>query len=531
MKGILAVLLIFLLMVPSVQAAFETGEGVGETSTTAGSVGSGASGAAPGGGAKAPSGGGGGGGGTRLTLDSFVIYLDTWQKDNPALYQQMVKHLTQGVQVSPKDPYVALYHKGNRSVNREDMLKIFGYVQNSNTLDQRTTYFLSLEAKEPTQDFKKITQVPLVIQPFSYQEKDKLTCYFATWPEISTFGNLIKSGVFRQKTGEMSFRASVTDGSKTWTSDLWPDNAESQDYYGVLKLNLTNRPPTINNSSINLSIMNPRFNDPFEYKANITDPDGDMLNITLHILDEQEHEYKNRTQMIKGGGPVSFNSREYDLFSEGDAGKNFSYYYSFDDELAFNKTEPKKGPYIRRAPLLFVDKLDCIPESRNYYWWQWYTFYARVKNMNPEEANVDFTLFAKTGDNEWRSVGDRKTVKIGPEPSMVYFNTTKPFVVNDENMTFSYMIKYSEYDQRGKDTIEAIGSRINPKIVPYSIKDPIILLNLALIFFLVVAGSLLIERKLKRGIEAQESSKKVQNKVKPSNDTMSSILRIIRKGD
>ena len=62
---------------------------------------------------------------------------------------------------------------------------------------------------------------------------------------------------------------------------------------------------------------------------------------------------------------------------------------------------------------------------------KWYNFYLRVKNLNPEESNVDFTLLVKTGDNEWKSVGDRKTVKIGPEPSMVYFNKTKPFVVND----------------------------------------------------------------------------------------------------
>jgi hypothetical protein len=81
-----------------------------------------------------------------------------------------------------------------------------------------------------------------------------------------------------------------------------------------------------------------------------------------------------------------------------------------------------------------------------------------------------------------------------------------PFQVTDANETFSYKIKFSEYDQSGKEEIEAIGSRINAKIVPYAIYDSVMVLNLILMLFLIIFGSLYIERSLKRGIEAQEKS-------------------------
>ncbi len=89
---------------------------------------------------------------------------------------------------------------------------------------------------------------------------------------------------------------------------------------------------------------------------------------------------------------------------------------------------------------------------------------------------------------------------------MIYFNKTEPFVVADANATFSYRIELSEYDQNGKDTQEAVGPKINAKVVPYAIYDPAIVANLAILIFAILAGSLLLERKLKRGTESQESS-------------------------
>jgi hypothetical protein len=247
-----------------------------------------------------------------------------------------------------------------------------------------------------------------------------------------------------------------------------------------------------------------RYNDPIEYRATIDDADGDMINVTLHILDAKGKELDNKTQ-ITLPGIVSFKAGEYGFFSETDAGKNFTYYYSFDDGINSNRTGIQQGPNLRRGPKLYVDKFNVTPESSNCYWWQWYTFSIRAKNQNPESFDVIFTLFSRTENSDWRTI-ESKTVKVGPEPQMIYFNKTEPFVVADANATFSYRIKLSEYDQNGKDVLEAVGPKINAKVVPYAIYDPVMAANLAILIFAILAGSLLLERKLKRGTESQESS-------------------------
>ena len=124
-----------------------------------------------------------------------------------------------------------------------------------------------------------------------------------------------------------------------------------------------------------------RFNDPIEYKTTVEDSDRDALNVTLHILDTKGKELKNATQMVLPGS-VSFKANQFGFFSESDAGKNFTYYYSFDDGINSNRTGVQSGPNIRQGPKLYVDKLNVTPQSSNCYWWQWYTFNIRAKNLN-----------------------------------------------------------------------------------------------------------------------------------------------------
>ena len=128
-----------------------------------------------------------------------------------------------------------------------------------------------------------------------------------------------------------------------------------------------------------------------------------------------------------------------------------------------------------------------------------------MKNINPEAFDVVFTLFTKTENGDWETI-ERKTAKVGQEPQMVYFNETKPFTVAGANSSFLYRIKLSEYDQTGKDVLEADGPRINAKIVRYSMGDPIMLANLLLMLLFIAGLGLIMERFLKRGIESQESS-------------------------
>ena len=230
---------------------------------------------------------------------------------------------------------------------------------------------------------------------------------------------------------------------------------------------------------------------------------------------------------------MSFKANEYGFFKEDDAGKNYTYYYSFDDGINSAKTEIMKGPTIRKGPKLSVDKLGFFSASENYYWWERYGFNLRAKNLNPEEYEVSFTLSTRTGDKEWTTV-DTKKVRIGPDSVEVHFNDTNPFKVIDAGQKFYYRVKYSEYDQGGEDTMEQTGVRINDKIVPYKIYDGMMILNLVPMLVLIILGSFFIERKLKKGVESHESAsgksgrKKVKIQGKSGKSVVDTILKMLR---
>jgi hypothetical protein len=479
-------------------------------------------------------GGGGGGGGSSLNLDRFTNYLESWQKENPTKYKYMVQLLSKGGVPNYIDPSIGLKYVNNKSINKNEELDIRFEVQNSNPIDLRIPLFVDLEVKGPGSNvFKKVNQNSMVVQPFAYTEQGKINFFQSRWPEVSTFSQMDKMGVLKLRTGEITFRAVYYDGNRKKYSTDW---IFFSPYYSELVLNLTNRPPEMRNLSLEAPNQT-RYNDPIEYKATIDDPDGDMLNVTLHILNDKGKELKNETQNVKPGD-ISFKSSEYGLFSESDAGKNFTYYYSFDDGINSNKTENKTGPSIRRGPKLYVDKLNVTPESESCNWWNWYTFNIRAKNLNPEEFDVVFTLFTKTENSDWNTI-ESKTVRVGQEPQMIYFNKTKPFTVADANSSFLYRIKLSEYDQTGKDVLEADGLKINAKIVPYSIYSPVMVMNLVPMLFLILLGSFFVERKLKKGIESHESasgkagnnkSKKQERRGKSGGSFAGKVLNMLRRG-
>jgi hypothetical protein len=413
----------------------------------------------------------------------------------------MIKLLNKGNVQAYKDPSLGLIFSRNKSVNKNEELDIKFEVQNPNPIDLRIPLFVDLEVMgQGSEGFKKVNQNSMVVQPFSYTEHDKINFFQSSWPEVTTLGQMNKMGLLNQKTGEVKFRAVYSDGSRKKYSTGW---IYYPPYYSELALNLTNRPPEMKNISL-VASNKTRYNDPIEYKTTIDDADGDMLNVTLHILDANGKELNSKNQITQPG-VVSFKAGEYGFFSETDAGKNFSYYYSFDDEINSNRTEIQPGPNLRKGPKLYVDKLNVTPQSSNCYWWQWYTFNIRAKNQNPENFDVVFTLFSKTENSDWKTI-DSKTVRVGPEPQNICFNKTEPFIVTDANATFFYRIKLSEYDQNGKDVLEGVGPKINAKIVPYAIYNPVMAANLAILILAILVGSLLLERKLKRGIESQESS-------------------------
>ncbi len=453
--------------------------------------------------APAPGPSGGSSGGSHLSLDSFTRSLENWQKENPTKYEDMTKLLRNGVVPEYELPSLALRYSKNKSVNKNEQLDLKFQVQNPNSIDLRIPLYVDLEAKvQGSDEFKKVNQNSMVVQPFAYSEKNKANIFESGWPEISTLGQLEKIGVLKLTPGIVKFRAVYNDGIRRKYSIDWIP-PWIPPYYGELALNFTNRPPEMMNISLTAPNQT-RYNDLIEYKAIIDDPDGDMLNVTLHILDDNRMEFKNETKNIKPGN-ISFKSSEYGFFSETDSGKNFTYYYSFDDGIDINRTENETGPNIRRAPKLFVDKLNVTPQSSGCYWWNWYTFNIRAKNINPENFDVVFTLFTKTENDDWKTI-ESKTIEVGQEPVLIYFNETEPFTVADVNSSFLYRIKLSEYDQTGKDVLEAEGPKINAKIVRYSMSDWIVWINLLPMLLLIVIGCMLIESIKKKGIESQERS-------------------------
>jgi hypothetical protein len=443
------------------------------------------------------SGGGGGGGSKSVDIDRLLKAVEDAKKNKPAKLEELKAVLWKDPITSEEYvmPTVLMYYKGNNTtVSRTQPLEIVTVATNNNPLEMRRMLDLYLEVKEPGSDkYERVNSWPEKIQTNEYDEKTNTT--YRIWGMLPSFANL-------KKIGEVKVRANISDGVNRWSTTDYKDIKPP--FYSELVFNVTNSLPVMDNFNITPSGL-VRYNDPIEYKADIADADGDLLNVTLHILDENGIELRNETLNMKPG-PVSFKANEYGFFKEADAGKNFSYYYSYDDGIDFVSKDPEQplnGPDIRKGPKLSVDKLEFSSRSENYYWWESYGFKVRAKNLNPEEYDVAFTLSTKTNSSEWKTI-ETKMVGIGPDPVEVYFNDTKPFQVTDAAQTFYYRVKYSEYDQSGKDSMDQKGVRINAKIVPYSIYSPVMILNLASMLILIMIGGFLIERNLKKGVEAHE---------------------------
>jgi hypothetical protein len=451
-----------------------------------------------------------GGGHKQIDFDKILKALQEGKDKKPQEFEQLKTLLWKNPITNEKYkvPVVLMYYEGNNTtVSRNQPLDIITIVTNNNLPEQRRMLDMYYEVKNPgSNKYERLNSWPEKIQANEYNDKNTTQRVWGMLPSFSYLKNV----------GKVSLRANVSDGVYKWSTASYSDLKPP--FYSELVFNLTNIPPTMSDFNLTPSGL-VRYNDPIVYKATIADKDEDMLNVTLHILDEKGTELKNQTSVAKAGD-VRFKANDYGFFSEADAGKNFTYYYSFDDGINASRTENMTGPRIKKGPKLFVDRLGFSTSSESNYWWQQYGFNIRAKNLNPEEYDVTFTLSTKTAGNEWNTV-DTKTVKIGPEAEVIYFNDSKPFLVADANKTFSYRIKFSEYDQNDKDYMDAIGPRINAKVIPYAINNGVMISNLALMFIFVIGLGLFIERRLKRGIESQESSSRKSSSVAKLNATNS----------
>lgn len=431
-----------------------------------------------------PSEGGGGGSSHRQTdMEKIIKALEQGKKQNPKRFEYLQTLLWK--EYTPPGEYsipaVLIYYRGNTTVRRSDPLEIQAYVTNENKIEIRRPLYLYLEMAAPGGDFRQVNSQAQIVQVNEYFSSDDINYTYRGFPEMTDLRSL-------NEVGEVRFRIRYTDGQYRMYSSNW--SISSSQLFPVLVLDVINNNPVVNYTNVTYK---PRYSDPIEYVAEVSDPDGDALNVTLHILEgDNSTERINVTQEIRGSGTVRFRNSEYGFFGKDDAGKAFRYYYTVGDGINVTATDIMAGPEIRPTPKLLVENPRMIAEDDNYYWWSGYNFSIDVKSQDENSFPLTVYLYTNTASNPWRLRGS-KTVTVTPERQTVSFETS--FDVADANQTFSYRFSYSEPDQNGRTSIDLRGDKpVNPRIVSYSILSPAGIVNAILPLLLCLSAGVLLER-------------------------------------
>ncbi len=448
-----------------------------------------------------PSEGGGGGSSYKQTdMEKIIKALEQGRKQNPKRFEYLQTLLWK--EYTPpgeyKIPYAFIYYEGNTTVRRADPLDIQAYVVNYNPIEIRRPIYLYLEMAEPGGDFKQVNSQAQIIQVNEYSSSDDINYTYRGFPEIQDLRNL-------KEVGKVRFRLRYTDGQyKLYSSNL---SISSSKLFPELRLDVINNPPVVNYTNVTKKA---RYSDPIEYVVEVSDSDGDTVNVTLHILDEDEREIRNATQEVRGSGTLRFKNSEYGFFKKEEAGKQFRYRYTVGDGINVTYTNITSGPEIMPTPKLLVENPRMVAEDENYYWWSKYNFSIDVKSQDENSFPLTVYLYTNTPSNPWKLRGS-KTITVTPERQTVSFDTS--FDVMDHNQRFSYRFSYSEPDESGRTSIDVNGERpLNPRIVNYSILSPFGMLNMISLLVSCLAAGVLLERftsnrnnnRRKRGKEKHE---------------------------
>jgi hypothetical protein len=480
MKRFAAVLIIIFLLLPLAAEAQGVSPSPPKSAPSSGSGGSGGESSSSSGGKKI----------VKLDLEDMIGNLEKWKQDDPDKYEYL-KKLLHIPFVPPKDyapPTVLLwYPSGKTNITRNDRLDIYAYVKNDNPIEVRSDVYLWLEAKGPGEENYTRVGSSRVILANEYSEKNNVTV--RDWSGITPF-------VDWREVGKASFRLWFNDMHSTYYTDtMYAKPYHQGEYYSLLELELVNSRPEVDEGSIRVEPARARYNDPIRYEARFDDGDRDMINVTLHLLDERGTEIRNETQDVKSGTNVTFVASQYGFFGEGDAGKNFSYRYTYGDGLDANETETFSGPSLLPSPKIFVSDPNVDPEDENRYWWQKYRFSLKVKN--PEIANLRVDLYTSTPSHPDK-YQDTKTINASEEVQTVIFDV-QPFDVSDADQSFSYSFRYSATDQNSREETGSLsGDRINPKIVRYPIYSMVTIGNVLAILLAALVGGIAIERRIYR---------------------------------
>ena len=420
-----------------------------------------------------------------MDLDSMIGNMEKWKQDDAAKFEYL-KKLLHIPFVPPKEyktpTVLILYPSGKGEITRNEKLDIYAWVKNENPIEVRSDVYLALEVKGPDDEEYIRIGGQRIILANQYDQKTNAT--LRDWSGITPF-------VDSQEVGNATFRIWFNDMHSTYFTDtMYARPYQRDDYYSLLELDLVNSPPVADEESIRVTPLRARYNDPIRYEARFTDDDGDMINVVLHILDDQDRELKNLTQIVTPGTNVTFIASQYGLFAEADAGKNFSYFYSFDDGLDGNSTGIHSGPSLIPSPKIYVSDPQAVPADENRYWWQNYRFSLQVKN--PEMNNLRIDLYTSTPSHPNRRQ-ETRVINASEEAQNVLFEI-EPFDVSDAGHSFSYYFRYSATDQNSRESTDTLsGGAINPKIVKYPIYSAVTIANVLAVLLAALIGGIVIE--------------------------------------
>ncbi len=428
----------------------------------------------------------------KLELEDLIGNLEKWSQDDPDQYEYLKKLLYIPF-VPPKNysaPTVLIWYPNsteNAKITRNEKLDIYAWVKNENPIEVRSDVYLYLEAKGPGQEnFTRIGSQRVILAN-EYSSKSNSTT--RDWSGLTPF-------LDSREVGNATFRIWFNDMHSTYCTDtMYSEPFHQNNFFSVLELDLVNSPPKVDEESVSVEPSRARYNDPIRYEARFADSDGDLINVTLHLLDDQNKEIVNYTQEVPSGTNVTFAATEYGLFGERDAGKNFSYMYTYGDGLDSNRTEIYLGPSILPSPKIFVSDPNVEAADENRYWWQNYRFSLKVKN--PDVSNLKIDLYTSTPSHP-NMYQKTKTINASDEVQDVIFDL-QPFDVSDADESFSYYFRYSETDQNSREEMGGTsGGKINPKIVKYPIYSMVTVVNILAVLLAALACGVVIERRFYR---------------------------------
>jgi len=374
----------------------------------------------------------------------------------------------------------------NTEIYRGQMMEITTNVVNRN--DIRSTLMLTLEIRIPGNEaYDLINAPPKWVSPNSYDNQDRSE---VKWTNLKPFSDVMSMG-------ELSMRVRVDD---PYVTDPY--------YSNVVGLNLIDNDPRIISKELECvgsedDSATHRQNTKF--KLEVADDDGDDLEVTLCITENGTDLERNFTEYVpvRNGATseVIFSNRDYGIFKEEDAGKNFTHIYMVSDGLKTVDTGELNGPTIKKPPQIWTGnyRRGLEDEDVNYFWWGKYNFSMKVENPDVTDLKVRLQV-SKPGikprnDTDWRTLGEKSVEPEEDKMQNVYFVIDEPFNPEYCGTNFYYRFTYTAPDQHGNEFSNTTkGYLIDDRVIRSDVESWTAIFNILLIVLMSLLGGFVIER-------------------------------------